>query len=119
MTGQTKKEIGTIEDADMEMKEVVAVIHQDKSITLEPKKQAQNKNLVSMLYELLPKQAEEVLRAVGVKIPIMLIDNIKDDTEIELHKALKSAGAIIVPPCIMEYKKENVSFLSIYLNVKR
>ena len=75
--------------------------------------------LILMLNELLPKQAKEIMRAIESRIPIMLIDNIKDDTEVNLHKALKNAGAIIVPPCIMEYKKENVSFLSIYLNVKK
>lgn len=75
--------------------------------------------LILMLNELLPKQAKEIMRAIKAKIPIMLIDNIKDDTEVKLHKALKNAGAIMVPPCIMEYKKENVSFLSIYLNVKK
>ena len=79
---------------------------------------SENKSLVFILNELLPKQTEEIIRAVEAKIPIMLIDNIKDDTADMLHKALKNAGAIIVPPCIMEYKKENVSFLSIYLNVK-
>lgn len=79
----------------------------------------EKENLVLMLDELLPKQSKEIIRAIKEKIPIMLIDNIKDDTETTLHKALKNAGAIIVPPCIMEYKKENVSFLSIYLNVKK
>lgn len=74
--------------------------------------------LDEVLEFLIPKQASEVLRAISAKIPIMLIDNIKDGTEAVLHTALKNAGAIIVPPCIMEYKKENVSFLSIYLNVK-
>lgn len=81
--------------------------------------EAENQGLVLMLNKILPKQAKEVLRAVEAKIPIMLIDNIKDGTEAVLHTALKKAGAIIVPPCIMEYKKENVSFLSIYLNVKK
>lgn len=79
----------------------------------------ENGDLVLILDELLPKQSKEIIRAIKAKIPIMLIDNIKDDTEMVLHKALKNAGAIIVPPCIMEYKKENVSFLSIYLNVKK
>ena len=81
--------------------------------------QKSKEELVLMLDELLPKQAEEITRAIQAKIPILLIDNVKDDTAIILHKALKNAGAIIVPPCIMEYKKENVSFLSIYLNVKK
>lgn len=78
-----------------------------------------NRRLALILNELLPKQAKEVMRAVKAKIPIMLIDNIKDDTDVILHKALRNAGAIIVPPCIMEYKKENLSYLCIYLNVKR
>ena len=63
-------------------------------------------NLLEMLNDLLPKQSMEIIRAVKAKIPIMLIDNIKDDTAIRLHKALKNAGAIVVPPCIMDYKKE-------------
>lgn len=77
-----------------------------------------SEELVLMLNELLPKQAEEIMRAIKAEIPIMLIDNIKDDTATILHRALKKAGALIVPTCIMEYKKENVSFLSVYLNVK-
>ncbi len=79
----------------------------------------EKQDLALLLNKLLPKQASEVLRAINAKIPIMLIDNIKDDTEAVLHTALKNAGAIIVPPCIKEYKKENVSFFSIYLNVKK
>ena len=80
-------------------------------------KSIENEKLVLILNELFPKQAGEIMRAVEAKIPIMLINNANDATEKILHKALKNAGAIIAPPCIMEYKKENVSFLSIYLNV--
>ena len=85
------------------------------------KKRKLNEELVLLLNKLLPKQAEEVRRAIKSEIPIMLINNIVDDTETVLffHKALKNAGAIMVPPCIKDYKKENVSFLSIYLNVKK
>lgn len=77
------------------------------------------KVLHQLLDDLLPKQSGEIIRAIEAKIPIMLVNNLQSDTEVFLHKALKKAGAIIVPTCIMEYRKENVAFLSIYLNVEK
>lgn len=74
--------------------------------------------LIDILYDLLPKQADEVIRAIKANIPIMLIDNLDDDTKANLQTALRNAGAVIVPPCITDYKKENVCFLTIFLNIK-
>lgn len=37
---KNKKEIGTDESAEIEMEDVVAVIHADKTITLEPVKKS-------------------------------------------------------------------------------
>lgn len=85
---------------------------------IKPEGKSDTKELFLMLSRLLPKQADEILRAISAKIPIMLIDNIGDDTEMILHRELRKAGAIVVPPCIKDYRKENISHLCIYLNVK-
>lgn len=36
-----KKEIGTVESAEIEMEDVIAVVHADKTITLEPVKKSE------------------------------------------------------------------------------
>ncbi len=69
------------------------------------------------LNRLLPKQADEVERAISAAIPIMIINrNASADDYLLLSKELKKAGAILLPTCIRDYKKENTAFMSIYLN---
>lgn len=72
--------------------------------------------LDDVLEELIPKQADEIKKAVQSRIPIMIFDRLNGDEAFVLHRALKNAGAIIAPNCIAEERNKNVCFLSVYIN---
>ena len=74
--------------------------------------------LDEVLKELIPKQAEEIKKAVRDRIPIMIIDNTENGGEIRglLHHLLKSNNAILIPDTVSEFREYNTAYLRIDLN---
>lgn len=74
--------------------------------------------LDEVLKELIPKQSEEIKKAVRDKIPIMIIDNTENGGEIHrlLHHLLKANNAILIPDTVTEFREYNTAYLRIDLN---
>ena len=78
--------------------------------------------LDEVLKEVLPKQSEEIKKAIANKVPILILDNVGDGTDPLLYHALKNAGALQVPNYhIMRENgemKSNCVYLTIFINEK-
>ena len=73
--------------------------------------------LDEVLAELLPKQAEEVKRAIADKIPILIFDAVRDGADPLLYHALKNAGAISVPNYHLMRESGEMESNCVYLTV--
>lgn len=78
--------------------------------------------LDEVLRAVLPKQAEEIKKAIADKIPILIFDNVKNGIDPLLYHALKNAGALQVPNyhllCENGEMKNNCVYLTIFINEK-
>ena len=75
--------------------------------------------LDDILNELIPKQAEEIKKAVRDGIPIMIVDNTGSGCEAreKLRCELKANNAILIPDTVSEFREHNTAYLRIDLNV--
>lgn len=76
--------------------------------------------LDKVLNKLIPKQAEEIKKAVRDGIPIMIVDNTGSGCEAreKLRCELKANNAILIPDTVAEFRKYNTAYLRIDLNVE-
>lgn len=76
--------------------------------------------LDKILNELIPRQAEEIKKAVRDGIPIMIVDNTGSGCEAreKLRCELKANNAILIPDTVAEFRKYNTAYLRIDLNVE-
>lgn len=76
--------------------------------------------LDKILNELIPKQAEEIKKAVRDGIPIMIVDNTGSGCEAreKLRCELKANNAILIPDTVAEFRKYNTAYLRIELNIE-
>lgn len=74
--------------------------------------------LDEVLAELLPKQVEEVKRALCDKIPVMIIDNTASGKAWgELNYLLRESGVPVLPDTVADFREYNTAYLTINLNV--
>lgn len=76
--------------------------------------------LNKILNEFIPKQAEEIKKAVRDGIPIMIVDNTGSGCEVreKLRCELKANNAILIPDTVSEFREYNTAYLRIELNIE-
>ena len=76
--------------------------------------------LDKILNELIPRQTEEIKKAVRDGIPIMIVDNTGSGCEVreKLRCELKANNAILIPDTVAEFREYNTAYLRIELNIE-